>query len=133
MVRCGLQVSVPFPSTPISHLNNKKRPRIPFSSLLSIDYFLFILRGHFLQKNLLSAWEASLSFCNVFRSPKQAGEQDSMRQAIMHDCNNLYAKWLQSCPTLCNPLCSSVHGILQARILESVAISSSRGSPFELH
>ena len=36
------------------------------------------------------------------------------------------------CPTLCNPMdcsppSSSVHGILQARILEWVAISSSRG------
>ena len=41
------------------------------------------------------------------------------------------AKWLQSCPTLCNPmdcrLGSSVHGILQARILEWVAIPFSRG------
>ena len=39
----------------------------------------------------------------------------------------------QSCPTLCNPVDSglpdsSVHGILQARILEGVVISSSRGS-----
>ena len=39
----------------------------------------------------------------------------------------------QSCPTLCNPMdCSppgsSVHEILQARVLEWVAISSSRGS-----
>ena len=39
----------------------------------------------------------------------------------------------QSCPTLCHPMdCSppgsSVHGILQARILEWVAISFSRGS-----
>ena len=38
----------------------------------------------------------------------------------------------QSCPTLCNPMdCSppgfSVHGILQARILEWVAIPFSRG------
>ena len=38
----------------------------------------------------------------------------------------------QLCPTLCNPVdCSppgsSVHGILQARILEWVAISFSRG------
>ena len=38
----------------------------------------------------------------------------------------------QLCPTLCNPIdCSppgsSVHGILQARILESVAIPFSRG------
>ena len=43
------------------------------------------------------------------------------------------AKSLQSCPTLCDPMdCSppgsSVHGILQARILEWVAMPSSRGS-----
>ena len=43
------------------------------------------------------------------------------------------AKSLQSCPTLCDPIdCSlpgcSVHGILQARILEWVAVPSSRGS-----
>ena len=42
-------------------------------------------------------------------------------------------KSLQSCPTLCDPMdCSpsgsSVHEILQVRILEWVAISSSRGS-----
>ena len=40
---------------------------------------------------------------------------------------------LQSCPTLCNPMDpsppgSSVHGILQARILEWFTMSSSRGS-----
>ena len=34
----------------------------------------------------------------------------------------------QSCPTLCNLPGSSVHGILQARILEWVSISFSRGS-----
>ena len=43
------------------------------------------------------------------------------------------AKSLQSCPALCNPMdCSppgsSVHEILQARILEWVAMPSSRGS-----
>ena len=43
------------------------------------------------------------------------------------------AKWLQSCLTLCDPMnCSpsgsSVHGILQARILEWVAVPFSRGS-----
>ena len=40
------------------------------------------------------------------------------------------AKLLQSCPTLCDPMdCSlpglTIHGILQARILEWVAISFS--------
>ena len=43
------------------------------------------------------------------------------------------ARWLQSCPTLwdpmdCNPSDSSVHGILQARILEWVAILFSKRS-----
>ena len=45
----------------------------------------------------------------------------------------VHAKWLHSCPTLCDSIdCSlpgaSVHGILQARILEWVAMPSSRGS-----
>ena len=43
------------------------------------------------------------------------------------------AKSLQSCTTLCSTMdcslpCSSVHGILQVRILEWVAMPSSRGS-----
>ena len=49
----------------------------------------------------------------------------------MFQCN-VHAKSLQSCPTLCDPMnCglpdSSVRGILQARILECVVISSSKG------
>ena len=45
----------------------------------------------------------------------------------------MHAKFLQSCLTLCDPMdCSlpgsSTHRILQARILEWLAISSSRGS-----
>ena len=45
----------------------------------------------------------------------------------------VHAQSLQSSPTLCNPMdCSppgsSVHGISQARILEWVAVPSSRGS-----
>ena len=45
----------------------------------------------------------------------------------------VYAKSLQWCPTLCDPVDysppdSSVHGILQVRILEWVVVSSSRGS-----
>ena len=48
-------------------------------------------------------------------------------------CVYVYVLVAQSCLTLCNPMdCSppgsSVHGILQARILELVAISLSRGS-----
>ena len=53
----------------------------------------------------------------------------------------MYAKSLQLCSILCNPAdCSppgsSVHGILQARTVEKVAMLSSRGSssnPHPLH
>ena len=37
-------------------------------------------------------------------------------------------KVAQSCPTLCNPMDYTVHGILQARILEWAAFPFSRGS-----
>ena len=37
-------------------------------------------------------------------------------------------KVAQSCLSLCNPMDYTVHGILQARILESVAVPFSRGS-----
>jgi len=53
---------------------------------------------------------------------------------LPHGCKSLHAsKSLHSCPSLCNPLdCSppgsSVHGILQARILEWVTMPSSKGS-----
>ena len=52
---------------------------------------------------------------------------------VLLDCACMNAKSLQSCLTLCDPMdCSpsgsSVHGILQARILEWVSRPSSRGS-----
>ena len=48
-------------------------------------------------------------------------------------CVSVHAKSLQSCSSVCNPMdCSSpgssVHGILQARILEWIIMCSSKGS-----
>ena len=43
----------------------------------------------------------------------------------VHQC----VKVAQSCPTLFDPMDYTAHGILQARILEWVAFSFSRGSP----
>ena len=40
----------------------------------------------------------------------------------------MQVKVTQSCPTLCDPMNYTVHGILQARILERVAFPFSRGS-----
>ena len=55
----------------------------------------------------------------------------ALLQVLVRAC--MHSKLLQSCPTLCDPMdCnppgSSVHGILQARILEAVALPSSKGS-----
>ena len=49
---------------------------------------------------------------------------------LVHDCCCLVAKsyWTLLRPVDCSPPASSVHGIFQARILEWVAISFSRGS-----
>ena len=41
---------------------------------------------------------------------------------------NEWMKVTQFCPTLCEPMDCTVHGILQARILEWVAIPFFRGS-----
>ena len=70
---------------------------------------------------------------------KDSKEWLSLGQGVLHKVFKgwlgvcLLAKSLQSCLTLCDPMdCSSpgssVHGILQARILEWIVISSSRGS-----
>ena len=60
-----------------------------------------------------------------------SGVQESDSVIYMHESESEVA---QSCPTLCDPVdCSppgsSVHGILQARILEWVALSFSRDLP----
>ena len=54
------------------------------------------------------------------------------RNLCIHVCACLLAKPLQSCPTFCHPMGYSlpgfsVHGILQTRMLEWVAIPSTRG------
>ena len=48
----------------------------------------------------------------------------------IYGCVSIYVnvKVAQSCPTLCNPMDYTVHGILQARILERVAFPFCRGS-----
>ena len=69
-----------------------------------------------------------LSFLNVEFSLLNVEFSLSLRQSLVTFC--LYAKLLQLCPTLCDPIDgsppgSAVPGILQARTLEWVAISFS--------
>ena len=46
----------------------------------------------------------------------------------MEDKNKMKVKVAQSCLTLCNPMDYTVRGILQARILQRVALLFSMGS-----
>ena len=63
----------------------------------------------------------------------QPGRLAELQKQVHLVCTCMPAKSLQSCPTLCSPMDwnppgSSVHGILQVKILEWVTISSSWGS-----
>ena len=62
-----------------------------------------------------------------------ASEFSLMEMYLLPIFLQVFAKLLQSCPTLCDPMdCSppgsSAHGVIQARILEWVTKPSSRGS-----
>ena len=77
-----------------------------------------------------TSWAVSPPNCGAESCPKSGHYQDLSRVSF-EEC--MCAKSLQSCLTLCSPMdCSlpgsSVQGILQARILEWVAMPSSRGS-----
>ena len=67
--------------------------------------------------------ETVYAFTNIFPSPQ------SLTTTILL-CLYAVAKWLQSCPTLCDPMDgslpgSAIPGIFQARLLEWVAIAFS--------
>ena len=77
--------------------------------------------------------------CTIYKILREWCLLDLCQKADLLDWSNLgtcsesESEVAQSCPTLCDPMdCSlpgsSLHGILQARILEWVAISFSRGS-----
>ena len=77
-----------------------------------------------LQPVCMGSWEAATS-TQLTVQWCQAG---SLWSALVGVFISVKEKVTQSCPTLCNPTDYTVHGILQARILEWVAIPFSRGS-----
>ena len=81
-------------------------------------------------------FKETLAVLTMGRIPCRGDQKVSQAQVLSPSdqvCARMCAQLLQLCLTLCTPMdCSppgsSVHGISQARILEWVAISSSRGS-----
>ena len=91
------------------------------------------------QESREGCWrEGPFPFSGILPSPLPLEERvlsahpPQMVQGPKQHRRHVRAKPLQSCPTLCDPVdCSPpgspVHGILQVRILERVAVPSSRG------
>ena len=63
-------------------------------------------------------WEISVPSYHFYCRPKTALKKLSASKV----------KVAESCPTLCDPMDYTVHGILQVRIMEWVALPFSRGS-----
>ena len=71
-------------------------------------------------------------FPMVPQQPNRFHLSACLDSSVTKQMSCMCAKLLQLCPTLCNPMDpspsgSSIYGILQARILQWIAISSSRG------
>ena len=62
--------------------------------------------------------ETTKMFCN----------RRTYKQIVDYLYSGMKVKVTQLCPTLCDPMDYTVHGILQVRILEWVAFPFSRGS-----
>ena len=101
-----------------------------------------VYQGH--SSEIQSCWSCGHSLPNTYqKSQLLEGKQvlninhvvwSNILDSVSH--SHHIGKVSQSCPTLCNPMdcsptSSSVHGVLQARILEWIAIPCSRGSSFQ--
>jgi len=129
---CALLCFLPFLSF---SLPSQPLPLLP--SLLTSTYSFFppFFLSLFIIPGCLTFFHIILGMCEYIKVhlawailcqlPAQ-----HLESPVLHESDSEVA---QSCPTLCDPMnCSlpgsSVHGIFQARILERVAISFSRGS-----
>ena len=94
-------------------------------------------------RNLVLVWGRSWYLSRVFsvqfyiKRMRLVGSLVTIIHVLSYLWNESESEVAQSCPTLCDPMDyslpgSSIHGIFQARVLEWVAISFSRGSSWPL-
>ena len=120
----------------------------PWTLPLHLSRPFFSLLPDFSWQTLGPAWNAGRGFSELLtascrgRQETKKGPQGQvpfvvveLKKWVLISYQMKYATYsvAQLCPTVCNPMdcsppASSVYGIFQARILEWVAISSSRGS-----
>ena len=63
----------------------------------------------------------------TYQAPLCLGYRQALRAGVSREL--LFSSVTQSCPTLCDPMDCTVHGVLQARILEWVAFTSPGDHP----
>ena len=80
---------------------------------------------HFLLQGIFLTQELNPNLLHCRQILYRLSYKESPRSDIESEVK---AKVAQSCPTLCDPMDYTVHGILQARLLEWVAFPFSRGS-----
>ena len=102
---------------------------------LIIAHTLHFIQQAFSQMVTVMAWQSPENFNENYVRPSFQGVSSRLvgMWHLNKSCETAAAELLQSCLTLCDlmncrPPCSFVHGILQARTLEWVAVPSSRGS-----
>ena len=91
--------------------------------------------GHY---NNAASKDRNIDQWNKIESPEEKNQapMDTLpltKEAKIYNGESEVSEVAQSCLTLCDPMdcslqCFSIHGIFQARVLEWVAISCSRGS-----
>ena len=117
------------------HLILGLEEEIPLTNMPS-PYFIPRFAQHAPQALLKLRTILQTHFVNVIIHSFQVRDlsiEEMRERSIYQNVLTFLSEVAQSCPTLCDPVDhsppgSSVHGILQARILEWVAISFSRGS-----
>ena len=121
-------VCAPFPYSASASLLPGCSWTIPFYKKSSKDLFSWVLWTALSSSSTLRGARGNLQF-TVGLSEAQLEEQRqtaTCRGGTV--CRWVWVKVAQLCPTLCDPMDYTVHGILQARMLDWVAFPSSRGS-----
>ena len=124
-----------YPGTKVISAETKKGERSYL--ITSRIRYLWVIIGLYHSYETVTFLQAPYLNCSHIEESRSQTQNDY--RWWKHSCNTVLIKIerksesAQTCPTLCNPMdCSpphsSIHGILQARILEWVTISFSRGS-----
>ena len=98
--------------------NKPRYPPSPYDRHLSYEVWLWLTENPIGQRSLTTV-------CGVAKSSDMTVQSERERNGLLRESE---VKVNQSCPTLCDPMDYTVHGILQARILEWIAFPFSRGS-----